>query len=174
MKGNFPDNAKRFLEKTGKELSALIKDGADNETIKLEFFRAGLRRPSNKYLEEYRKKSSDKRVIGSFIADEFRKFLREELGMADVTDTVILDSVILLGFRSLTADGGGQVTVAEVLKALELKDKYRGATPESISERVKAIFAGKNPLPKKEEKKEIPTIEPTEKNVGKPSNPFDL
>jgi len=174
MKKESPDYAKMFFEKTGKQLSVLIREGADDETIKFKFFKAGLRRPSKKFLENFRKDNSDKKVIGNFIADEFRKFLREELGVEDVTDTAILDSVILLGFRSLTADGGGQVTVAEVLKALELKDKYRGATPESISERVKAIFAGKTPLLTKEEKKKIPTTEPTEKVVVKPSNPFDI
>ena len=178
-KGHLPDYAQRFFKKTGKQLSVLIREGADNETIKMEFFKAGLHRPSEKFLENFRKDNSDKKIVGNFISDEFRKFLREELGMDDVTDTAILDSIILLGFRSMTAGGGGQVTVGEVLKALELKDKYRGATPESISEKVKQIFAGKNPLPAKpdaakEEKKKNPVTEPTGKIVAKPPNPFDI
>ena len=79
-----------------------------------------------------------------------------------VTDTAILDKLILIGFEQLKKDGV-EVSVGELLKALELKDRYRGVEPADISDKVRAIFSGKKlptgkKLTEKQKEEKLPGI----------------
>jgi hypothetical protein len=174
----FPDHAKKFLEKTGNQLLDLINDGKSNEELRYAFWKAGLRKPSNSYLEYYRSMFKDGKVLAARISAEFKKFLSTEIGMKEVTANVILDSIILAGFLGLK--NSPSVSVSEMLKALELKDKYKGTTSEDILEKVKGVFAGSQLPGAKKDTPAAPVAEPQhkapEKKEPKPESEeaFDL
>ncbi len=160
-----PEPAKLYLDKTGVELTTLINDGLTNEQIKEKFREAGLTLPSKDYLEGYRKATGGNKNTVEFIAGEFKKFLADKLGMEKITDIAILDSIILAGFLALKREmesgkGDENVSVAEMLKALELKGKSFGVAPLSISEKVKSVFRGESIPVADEPEKDKPAVVP--------------
>ena len=162
--------AKKFLEKTGVQLIDLINQGMSNEDIKMEFFRAGLKRPGEEALNSYREMFKSGKLLAETISDNFRRFLATEVGLKEVTSVTILDSIIFAGFLALK--NNPDVSVNETLKALELKDRYRNTTPEDIMEKVKGIFSGKTMSvamePKKKKAKKVVSEKLPEEKKEKP------
>ena len=139
-KGNFPHYAGKYRERTGKELTDLIKNGFSNEEIRWEFFKVGLRRPSQSYLEYFRRMLRDPGIVAERVEKEIKSVIAEHVGIRMAGVNAVLDTVIHSGFECLKKNK--VVTVSELLKAVELKDRIKEENPEEITDKVKEEIFG--------------------------------
>jgi len=154
-KDNFPDFAQKYFEATGKPLSDLIERKFDNDSIKMEFKRLKLKRPSRAFLDYYRRLFNNPADMTDRVNVEFREFLRSKLGLTAINSLNMLDAIILTGYQTLKSRLS--VSTPELLKAIELRLKYKGEAPKDIQRQIDEIFKGKDSLDKKpeEKKKEV-------------------
>lgn len=162
-KRGFPDYAKRYRDKTGKNLCDLLEKMSDNQ-IREEFKNVGLNAPSLAFLEYFRDLFSDPKKMASRINSEFEEFVTSKLGMGYVNENNILNSLILIGFKKIKDDL--EVDTSQLLKAIELKKKYDDGEGKGtgIEEMVNAIFEGQKKTSETKNKKETKPVSKTKVN----------
>ncbi len=138
--GNFPDFAEKYFVTTGNPLSDLIERNFDNDQIKKEFKRLKLKIPSRAFLDYYRSLFKKPEELTKRVNIEFREFLRSKLGLTSVNTINLLDAIILTGYHTLKDKLN--VSTPELLKAIELRLKYKGEAPKDIQKQIDEIFRG--------------------------------
>ena len=76
--------------------------------------------------------------VGGVILEEFKRYLKARVGLELVATEVVLEAIIQKGFEGLGAQT--KIYVADILKAIELKQKLGPLTGDGVQKKLDALL----------------------------------
>ena len=159
--GTIPED---YYRATGKLLSELM--GKTNIDIRTVFRGLNLREPTDTFLNYYRSLLKNPKELVPVINEAFAETVETKLGLINAHGMAVLDAIIVAGYSKLAENK--EVTVPELLRALELKLKYpSGNEVKNVKKLLDEIYKKSN----KDKERSVTMIDITpEKKKGESGN----